>query len=82
MVLLLEGFICSAKIKTSRKRKKKKNDKAGHSEENYNVLYDNLAFPEVYAKQQKQSDTEETDEEPVNYDNVAIPEINVKKDKK
>ena len=54
---------------------------AGHSEENYNVLYDNLAFPEVYAKEQKQSDTEKTDEEPVNYDNVAIPEINVKKDK-
>ena len=54
-----------------KKKKEKMNDKAGHSEENYNVLYDNLAFPEVYAKEQKQSDTEETDEEPVNYDNVA-----------
>ena len=65
-----------------KKKKEKTNGKAGHSEENYNILYDNLAFPEVYAKEQKQSDTEETDEEPVNYDNVAIPEINVKKDKK
>ena len=37
-----------------KKKKEKMNDKAGHSEENYNVLYDNLAFPEVYAKQQKQ----------------------------
>lgn len=53
-----------------------------HSEENYSVLYDNLALPEVYAKEHKQSDTEENSEEPVNYDNVAIPEINVKKDKK
>ena len=65
-----------------KKKKEKMYGKAGHSEENYNVLYDNLAFPEVYAIEQKQSDTEETDEEPVNYDNVAIPEINVKKDKK
>ena len=32
-----------------KKKKEKMNDKAGHSEENYNVLYDNLAFPEVYA---------------------------------
>ena len=74
-IILLFSYLIS-------KKKEKMNDKAGHSEENYNVLYDNLAFPEVYAKQQKQSDTEETDEEPVNYDNVAIPEINVKKDKK
>ena len=41
-----------------KKKKEKMNGKAGHSEENYNVLYDNLAFPEVYAKEQKQSDTE------------------------
>ena len=41
-----------------KKKKEKMNDKAGHSEENYNVLYDNLAFPEVYAIEQKQSDTE------------------------
>lgn len=65
-----------------KKKKEKKHDNTGHSEENYNVLYDNLAFPEVYAKEHKQSDTEENSEEPVNYDNVAIPEINVKKDKK
>ena len=44
-----------------KKKKEKMNGKAGHSEENYNVLYDNLAFPEVYAIEQKQSDTEETD---------------------
>ncbi len=65
-----------------KKIKEKMNDKAGHSEENYNVLYDNLAFQEVYAKEQKQSDTEETEEEPVKYDNMPNPEINVKKDKK
>ena len=47
-----------------KKKKEKMNGKAGHSEENYNVLYDNLAFPEVYAIKQKQSDTEEIDEEP------------------
>lgn len=51
----MEGFICSAKIKTSRKRKRKTNGKAGHSEENYNVLYDNLAFPEVYAIEQNKA---------------------------
>lgn len=65
-----------------KKKKEKKHDNAQHSEENYNVLYDNLAFPEVYAKEHRQCDTEENDTEPVNYDNVAIPEINVKKDKK
>ena len=76
------GIYMFGKDKDKQKKKKEKmNGKAGHSEENYNVLYDNLAFPEVYAIEQKQSDTEETDEEPVNYDNVAIPEINVKKDK-
>ena len=40
-----------------KKKKEKMYGKAGHSEENYNVLYDNLAFPEVYAKEKKQSDT-------------------------
>lgn len=30
-------------------------DKAGHSEENYNILYDNLAFPEVYAIEQNKA---------------------------
>ena len=65
-----------------KKKKEKMNGKAGHSEENYNVLYDNLAFPEVYAIEQKQSDTEETDEEPVNYDISSEELLNVKKDKK
>lgn len=36
-----------------KKKKEKMNGKAGHSEENYNVLYDNLAFPEVYASKNK-----------------------------
>ena len=55
--------------------------KTGHSEET-TMFFMTISLSEVYAKEQKQSDTEETDEEPVNYDNVAIPEINVKKDKK
>ena len=36
-----------------KKKKEKMNGKAGHSEENYNVLYDNLAFPLYAIKQAK-----------------------------